>query len=265
LPPDLDVADPEQALQQFLGQSTWNERAALKRYRAMMAKQFARRSGIFIIDDTTLPKQGTHSVGVARRHCGALGKVANCQCAVSVHYATAKAHFPLDMRLFLPNSWLDDPARLDKAGVPEEERRRLSKGRIALELLYRARAEELPGRIVVADAGYGVSGPFRDRLAQRGLSYIVGVTDDMVVFAQKPAWDPPGPADRPAETGGAGRGGDFADELEGSGGPDAEAGGDLARGDQGADAGPIRLAAGLAGRRLEDRRVRRRRAVLVVD
>jgi SRSO17 transposase len=62
--------------------------------------------------------------------------------------------------------------------VPEAERRRLSKGRIALELLDRARAEGLPGRVVVADSGYGISGPFRDGLAGRGLHYVLGVADD---------------------------------------------------------------------------------------
>jgi len=191
LPEGLEVSDPDQALQQFLGQSTWDQHAVLRRYRATMAAQFADPAGIFIIDDTTFPKQGQHSVGVQRQYCGALGKRANCQCAVSVHYVGPKGHYPLDMRLYLPDSWLDDPARLDKAGVPGAERRRLSKGQIALELLDRARAEGLPGGVVVADSGYGVSGPFRDGLAERGLHYIVGVTDEMVVFTEEPTWVEP--------------------------------------------------------------------------
>ena len=193
LPEGLDVADPDQALQQFLGQSTWDERAVLGRYRATMARKFADPAAIFVIDDTTFPKQGTHSVGVQRQYCGALGKTANCQCAVSVHYVAPKGHYPLDMRLYLPDSWLDDPARLDKAHVPEAERRSLTKGEIALELLDRVRAEGLPGQVVVADAGYGVSGPFRDGLDERGLHYVVGVTDEMVVFAEQPRWIAPEP------------------------------------------------------------------------
>lgn len=190
-PEGLDVADPDQALQQFLGQSTWDEQAVLKRYRATMAAKFADSAGIFVIDDTTFPKQGKHSVGVQRQYCGALGKRANCQCAVSVHYVAPKGHYPLDMRLFLPESWLGDPKRLDKAGVPEDQRRSLTKGQIALELLDRVRAEGLPGGVVVADSGYGVSGPFRDGLARRGLHYIVGVTDEMVVFTAEPRWEEP--------------------------------------------------------------------------
>jgi SRSO17 transposase len=80
---------------------------------------------------------------------------------------------------------------MDKAKVPDDERRPLTKGQIALELLDRARAEGTPGRLVVADSGYGVSGPFRDGLAGRGLHYVVGVTDEMVVFAEEPSWDEP--------------------------------------------------------------------------
>src|SRR5262249_4864795 len=141
LPEGLEVSDPDQALQQFLGQSTWDERAVLRRYRATMAAEFADPAGIFGIGDTAFPQQGTPSGGVPPPGCGALGKKANCQSAVSVHYVSPKGHYPLDMRLYLPDSWLDDPARLDKAGVPAAQRRRLSKGQIALELLDRVRGE----------------------------------------------------------------------------------------------------------------------------
>ena len=94
------------------------------------------------------------------------------------------------------NSWLTDKGRLDKAGVPPAERRPLTKPQIALDLLDRVRAEGLPGRAVVADAGYGVSGDFRDGLAARGLTYVVGVTGDLVVFAEPPTWVRPAPSGR---------------------------------------------------------------------
>jgi len=191
LPAGLVVADLDQALQQFVGQSTWDEQAVWRRYRSIMAGTFASPAGIFVIDDTSFPKQGRHSVGVQRQYCGAQGKKANCQVAPSVHYVSPKGHYPLAMRLYLPESWLGDAGRLERAGVPEEHRRALTKGQIALELLDQVRSEGLPGRLVVADAGYGVSGPFRDGLAQRGLSYIVGVTEEMVVFTEPPDWVEP--------------------------------------------------------------------------
>jgi SRSO17 transposase len=202
LPAGLEVTDLDQALQQFVGQSTWDEQAVWKRYRSTLAATFASPAGIFVIDDTSFPKQGKHSVGVQRQYCGAQGKRANCQVAPSVHYVGPRGHYPLAMRLYLPESWLGDSDRLDKAGVPEEQRRALTRGQIALELLDQVRGEGLPGRLVVADAGYGVSGPFRDGLASRGLHYIVGVTDEMVVFTDEPSWEAPGRAARPAGSGG---------------------------------------------------------------
>lgn len=201
LPPDLEVADLDQALQQFIGQSTWNEQAVWKRYRSVMAQTFASPRGIFVIDDTSFPKQGKHSIGVQRQYCGALGKKANCQVAPSIHYVSSKGHYPLAMRLYLPKTWLDDTKGLDRLGVPQEARQAMTKGQIALGLLDQVRAEGLLGQLVIADAGYGISGPFRGGLAARGLSYIVGVTDDMVVFTEEPAWETPKAVVQPAAAG----------------------------------------------------------------
>jgi SRSO17 transposase len=194
LPPGLAGKDPEQALQQFVNRSPWDEQAVLRRYRATLARSFAGPEGVFLIDDVSFPKQGSRSVGVRRQYCGALGKKANCQVAVSVHYVSPKGHFPLDLRLYLPEGWLADADRLDKAGVPEGERRPLTKPELALELLDRARAEGLPGSVVVADAGHGASRDLRDGLAAREPHYVVGVTSDLVVFPDRPPWVPPRPA-----------------------------------------------------------------------
>jgi SRSO17 transposase len=195
LPPDVNAKDPEQALQQFINQSPWDDQTLAKRYRQHMSETFASPEGIFVFDDTSFPKQGKHSVGVQRQYCGALGKKANCQVAPSVHYVSPTGHYPLAMRLFLPDCWIEEKERLDEAGVPEAFRQSKTKGAIALELLDTVRREELPGWLALADAGYGVSEEFRKGLAARGLKSIVGVTDEMVVFAEEPKWESPGQAD----------------------------------------------------------------------
>jgi len=202
LPLGFTSKDPEQALQQFVNQSPWDDQALAKRYRQHLAQTFASPEGIFVFDDTSFPKQGKHSVGVQRQYCGALGKKAHCQVAPSVHYVSPLGHYPLAMRLFLPASWIDDKQRLDEAGVPEAVRQFKTKGAIALELLDTVRGEGLPGWLALADAGYGVSEDFRNGLAARGLAYIVGVIDEMVVFTEEPTWEPPGPAQRPDGSGG---------------------------------------------------------------
>jgi SRSO17 transposase len=194
LPADLQVADPDQALQQFVNQSPWDDQQVLRRYRAQLAGTLASPQGIFVIDDTSFPKQGQHSVGVQRQYCGALGKKANCQVAVSVHYVSPQGHYPLALRLYLPHSWTSDHDRLRAAQVPLRWWRFRTKGQIALDLLDQVRGEGLPGQVVVTDAGYGVSGPFRDALAARGLYYLAGVTADTVVCTEPPRWLPPLPA-----------------------------------------------------------------------
>src|SRR2546423_1911339 len=92
--------------------------------------------------------------------------------------------------------WFQDRGRLNEAGVPEAFRQSKAKGTIALELLDTVRGEGLPGWLALADAGYGVSEEFRNGLAARGLKYIVGVTDEMVVFTEEPQWERPEPAGR---------------------------------------------------------------------
>jgi SRSO17 transposase len=191
LPPSLASKDPEQALQQFVNQSTWDHEKVLTRYRGMMAERFATPEGVFVFDDTSFPKRGSHSVGVSHQYCGALGKRANCQVAVTLHYSSLRGHFPLAVRLHLPKSWTDDSDRMDAAGVPEAFRAHKTKPQIALELLDAVRAEGITGTVAVADAGYGNSGAFRDGLAERGLRYVVGVQAETVVFAQRPRWTHP--------------------------------------------------------------------------
>ena len=94
---------------------------------------------VLIIDETSFPKTGDHSVGVARQHCGALGKTANCQVAVSVHLGTDTACLPLTWGLYLPQAWVDDPARRTAARVPETITY-ATKNQLALDALDRVRA-----------------------------------------------------------------------------------------------------------------------------
>jgi SRSO17 transposase len=187
LPPDLTSKDPEQALQQFVNQSTWDQQKVLTRYRGGMAERFATPEGVFVFDDTSFPKQGSHSVGVSHQYCGALGKRANCQVAVTLHYSSPRGHFPLAVRLHLPESWTDDPERMKAVGVPEVFRVHKTKPQIALELLDQVRGEGIAGGIVIADLGYGAAF-VRAELAERGLRYILGVQADCLAFPKEPSW-----------------------------------------------------------------------------
>jgi SRSO17 transposase len=178
----------EQALQQFVNQSPWDAGLVLRAYRGRMAAAFADGDGLIVVDDTSFPKQGKHSVGVARQYCGALGKAANCQVAVSLHYAGREGDYPLALRLFLPEAWTADSERLDRARVPAGERAAKAKWQVALDLLDTVREEGLPHALVVADAGYGAGGEFRAGLEARRERYIVGLLGEELVFSEPPRW-----------------------------------------------------------------------------
>ncbi len=107
----------------------------------------------WVIDDTSFPKKGEHSVGVQRQYGGALGKKAHCQVAVSLHRTDRQGSSPLGFRLYLPESWTNDDERCRQAGVPDSVRFQ-KKWKLALELLDQAFAwglEKPP--VVLADSG----------------------------------------------------------------------------------------------------------------
>ena len=115
---------------------------------------------VWIIDETAFPKAGEHSVGVARQYCGTLGKVANCQVAVSLHWSSAEASCPILWRLYLPKQWLEDAERAAEVKLPPGTAYR-SKTELALELIDQALGWELPRLPVVADSFYGNEFGFR--------------------------------------------------------------------------------------------------------
>ena len=132
------------------------------------------RISAWIVDDTGFPKKGVHSVGVARQYCGQLGKQDNCQVAVSLSIANEHASLPIAFRLYLPEDWAADPVRRAKAGVPEDVMFK-TKPQIALHQIKAARAEGVPGGVILADAGYGINTAFRTALTRMGLTYVVGI------------------------------------------------------------------------------------------
>jgi SRSO17 transposase len=171
-----------QAMQQFIGQSPWDFRPVRQRLAERLAREIFPACA-WIIDDTGFPKQGRHSVGVARQYSGTLGKVGNCQVAVSIHLATDEASVPLDFQLYLPKSWTDDPERMKKAGVPEGTAFR-TKWELALEQIDEVRTWDVPPGVIVGDTGYGRSNEFRQELIARGLEYVTEVEAKTVVFTE---------------------------------------------------------------------------------
>lgn len=135
-----------------------------------------------IIDDTALPKKGKASVGVAPQYATVLGKNANCQTLVSVTLASGEVPVMLGLRLYLPESWTSDTARMERAGVPEDFQAYRTKPDIAIEEIDRVIAAGVRFGCVLADAGYGLSAPFRQALSARGLRWAVGIPRHQKVY-----------------------------------------------------------------------------------
>src|SRR5437870_10296549 len=140
--------DTMQALQQFVNQSPWDERAVLRTYRRLLAASLADAAGVIVIDDTGFAKKGRHSAGVGRQYSGTLGKTDNCQVAVSLHYAAPRGDYPLALRLFLPETWTSQPERMHAVRVPPKYQTQHTKNEIALDLLDQMHVEGLPYRAV---------------------------------------------------------------------------------------------------------------------
>jgi SRSO17 transposase len=136
-----------------------------------------------VVDDTALPKKGTHSVGVAHQYCGALGKQANCQCLVSLTLARNEVQVPVALRLYLPKEWTNDRERCDRVKVPAEIGYR-PKWRIALDEIDRLVAAKLRFGGVLADAGYGMCAEFRKGLSERGLTWAVGILSTQNMYSE---------------------------------------------------------------------------------
>jgi SRSO17 transposase len=177
------VTDPGhyQTFQHFITHATWDWQPVWSR----LVELLPVREGMLVIDDTSFPKQGQHSVGVARQYCGALGKVANCQVATTaLLWAKGQAWF-LGATLYLPKEWTRDRARCERVFVPSTIPFQ-EKWRLALTLLRRARAAGLTFTAVLADAAYGDVTVFREALHRLNLPYALGISSDLTVFLGRP-------------------------------------------------------------------------------
>ncbi|MGY4598082.1 SRSO17 transposase [Bradyrhizobium sp. GM22.5] len=155
-------------LHHFIADGVWNATPLETELLNQADRLVGGRDAVLVIDDTSLPKKGERSVGVAAQYASALGKTANCQTLVSLTLARGEVPVMVALRLFLPDSWTSDMPRLKRARVPVEHRTPRSKPEIALAEIDRAMAANIRFGCVLADAGYGLSAPFRQGLTERG-------------------------------------------------------------------------------------------------
>jgi SRSO17 transposase len=169
-------------LHHFIADGVWDA-APLESELLVQADRLVGGSdAVLVIDDTAMPKKGDRSVGVAPQYASSLGKTANCQTLVSLTLARGEVPVMVALRLFVPKSWTSNPARLKRAGVPAEHRAARTKPAIALAEIDRVIAAGVRFGCVLADAGYGLSAPFRQGLTTRGLAWAVGIPRHQKVY-----------------------------------------------------------------------------------
>ena len=182
LAPD-NVRRMHQSLHHVVADAPWSDESLLGCVRDYVLPAMTKTGPIvaWIVDDTGLPKKGTHSAGVARQYCGQTGKQDNCQVAVSLSVATWKASLPIAYRLYLPEAWANDSRRRQQAKIPSDVIFQ-TKLEIALGQIRQAIADGIPQGTVLADPAYGNDTGFRQAVAGLELSYVLGIQSTTSVW-----------------------------------------------------------------------------------
>jgi SRSO17 transposase len=180
---------PIRTMQAFIGESPWASAPLLHHHQQLVAQTLGEGDGVLLVDESGMPKQGQHSVGVAPQYCGALGKVASCQVGVFVGYASRKGYTLLDGQLFVPECWFDDThaALREAVGLPSDLTFQ-TKPQLAVEVVRGiVDRKVVPARWLAADALYGDSPAFRDDVAAMGLWYFTEVACSSLIWRRHPA------------------------------------------------------------------------------
>jgi SRSO17 transposase len=168
-----------EALQHFLADSPWDpavvDRAVAERVCSVIEPT------AWVLDDTGVCKDGKHSPGVKRQYSGTLGKIGNCQIAVSLHAVSTRGTVPLGFRLYLPEDWCQDPARRREAKIPESVEFQ-TKPALGGELVARAAGWKIRRAPVLGDQAYGNDAKLRTRLHGDGIDYVLSVGPECDVF-----------------------------------------------------------------------------------
>lgn len=177
-----------QSLQHFVSDSEWDPRAVLDQVAEEADRHLGgSASSCLLLDESSFQKKGESSVGVERQWSGRLGKVENCQVAVYASLSQGPYSTLIDVRLYLPKTWIQDPKRCLAAGVPESEMTLKSKADLAFEMVVQARQNGVRFRWVGVDGGYGKEPAFLRRLEDHGEVFVADVHKDQQIYLEDPA------------------------------------------------------------------------------
>jgi SRSO17 transposase len=173
------------ATQRLLYSTQWDADAVRDEHQRFVIEQFGDLEGIGVVDETGFLKKGEKSAGVQRQYSGTAGKRENCQLGVFLTYATAQGHTFLDRRLYVPESWCEDPQRCAEAKIPDDIVF-ATKPQQAVQMLCHAWALGVPMRWVTGDEVYGEASYLRDAVADSGRWYVFAVRAHSTIWRHRP-------------------------------------------------------------------------------
>jgi SRSO17 transposase len=163
------------ALQQFLYRSLWDADALRDDLGNLVVESLGEKEAVLVVDETGFIKKGDHSAGVQRQYSGTAGRIENCQVGVFLSYASSKGHAFLDRALYLPQSWIHDPLRCRKAGIPQDTPFS-TKPELGMAMLSRALSGGVPFGWVTGDCVYGDYRRLRMWLESIPKGYVLAVS-----------------------------------------------------------------------------------------
>jgi SRSO17 transposase len=169
-------------MQHLLARAVWDQDAVRDDVRAYLIEHLGDPEAVLVIDETDDLKKGTGTVGMQRQYTGTAGRIENAQVAVYLVYATDTGHAMIDRELYLPQGWIDDPARCRDAGIPGQVGF-ATKPALAQAMLARALDAGVPAAWVTGDEVYGACPRLRALLEARGIGYVLAVACDHPVRA----------------------------------------------------------------------------------
>lgn len=180
------VGGTYEAYQRFISESTWDYTELNNQLCKDVEQILGSPNSVLCIDESAFSKKGIESVGVSRQWNGRLGKIDNCQVGVYASLCDGLNSSIIGYRLYLPQKWIDDPSRCEKAGIPKSQRTYKTKQELAIDLVDAVLSQGVRFRYVAADAFYGRDSKFHKALNDRGLVFLADLPSNHTVYLDDP-------------------------------------------------------------------------------
>ncbi len=174
-------------MQLFMQDAPFDDARMTQIYKNELSSRVNDPDGMLSCDSTEFVKKGKHSVGVARQHCGRLGKTENCQSGVFIGYASDRGYGLVSYELFMPEKWFADEYKSlrEKCCVPDDVTFK-TKPEMAAEMLKDAFSSGLfQAKWIGCDSLFGASKTFLDGLPKE-CYYFADIHCPTLVWMERP-------------------------------------------------------------------------------